>query len=466
MVFRVTQGAQPYLDTYDTRAWRQYQWQRVRDAIAGEDVVKERAEYYLPRPEGQTDLHYQAYLKRSVYYPVAERTLRMLIGMVLRMDPMVELPPRIGDMMDMATIEDNSLTVLTEEVLREVLSVGRFGLLLDVGGEGMPVFSTYHAEDIEDWKQERDVNGRKKLTMVLLREVVRDAFSEDTTYLELSFDDDGRYVARRYEMEGETLQDMRDTATLLEERYPSVPTGDIESLPFMFIGPYDLRPPPPKPPFLDLADMSYAHFRNSADYEQALFLTAQPTPYIAGPTDSKSRPGTIGSATIWHLPENTTVGYLEFKGPGLAAQRIAMQDKEDRMATLGARMINDGMNRNEATDTARMRGRAELSLLASAVSMSESAIYKMLRMAAEWRSANPEDVKYSLNRDYVDTRMDSAAMKELVQAWVMDAISYDTLFDALKKGEVIPPSRRLEEERDLIGTQNPTLPVAAVDDEA
>ena len=371
----------------------------------------------------------------------------------------MELPPRIGDMLDMATIEDNSLLILVEELLREVLSVGRFGMLLDVGTSGMPIFSTYSAEDIEDWTQTRDADGRKVLSMVLLREVVRDAFSEEVTYLELSLDE-GVYTARRYKMEGEDLAARRDSQVLLEERFPTTPTGEIKSIPFMFVGPYDLRPPPPKPPFLDLADMSYAHFRNSADYEQALFLTAQPTPYISGPTDSKNRPSTIGSATIWHLPENSVAAYLEFKGPGLAAQRLAMQDKEDRMATLGARMINDGMNRNEATDTARMRGRAELSLLASAVSMSESAVYKMLRMAAEWRAADPDTVKFKLNRDYIDTRMDSGAMKELVQAWVMDAISYETLFDALKKGEIIPPARRLEEERDLIGTQNPTLPPA------
>ena len=166
------------------------------------------------------------------------------------------------------------------------------------------------------------------------------------------------------------------TKELLEvSSFQPVVNGKNEvSIPFFFANAYDLRPTTCKPPMLDLVNMNLSHYRNSADYEHALYLTAQPTPWIAGNLDEQKKPKSIGSGTIWYLPEDATCGMLEFTGAGITAQQKAMDDKEDRMAALGARMINDGKNRNETTDTARMRGRSEVSLLTSVVNMAQAVL--------------------------------------------------------------------------------------------
>lgn len=74
----------------------------------------------------------------------------------------------------------------------------------------------------------------------------------------------------------------------------------------------------------------------------------------------------------------------EISGEGTRVTREAMQDKEQRMASLGARFITDGMNRNEAVETSRMRSRSETALLFSAVAMVEAGTQKLLQWAADW----------------------------------------------------------------------------------
>lgn len=78
-----------------------------------------------------TTSQYTRYVQGSSFYAVAERTLRGMVGAVTRNAPVLELPDRIAGMRDAATFEGHSLDVLLESALREVLSLGRFAMLLD-----------------------------------------------------------------------------------------------------------------------------------------------------------------------------------------------------------------------------------------------------------------------------------------------------------------------------------------------
>ena len=149
---------------------------------------------------------------------------------------------------------------------------------------------------------------------------------------------------------------------------------------------------------------------------------------------------------------------LEFQGTGIAAIKAAMDDKVSQMASLGARMVNSGKGRNETTDTAKLRTRDELSLLASTVAMVEAALTKLLRIAAEWTQPGTADqVVLRLHRDFVSAQMDATLLTALVKAWQSGALSHDSLLMNLKRGELIDPNRSLEEEQDLIETESPGI---------
>lgn len=445
--------------THADFARRQIQWSRIRDALEGQDEIKDEGETYLKKPSAMTATEYVAYKERAQFFPVAERTLRGMSGLVFRNKTQFKLPSRLDELKEAATTDGHSLEIMAEQIVNETLSVGRYGLLVDFATEvadstAVPYIATYTAENICDWTSSF-INGKRQVTRIVLKD---DFDADDSTNsvaeqrLELLINVDGNYEVRKWTSATATSSKAGTVAAfaLTSTIVPTVRGKPLKSIPFIFINPYDLRPEVEKPPMLDLVDVNVGHYRNSADYEHALYLTAQPTPWIAGQLDAATRPTAIGSGAIWYLPEGATAGMLEFQGAGIEAQRKAMEDKENRMAALGARMIHEGRNRNEASDTAKMRGRSEMSLLTNVVNMAEEGIEKALRIAAEWVGANPKEVEVHLNRDWVAVMMDSNTLNALVKAWQSGAISHQTLYDNLQRGEIASLDRDFEEETQLI----------------
>ena len=440
-----------------TYARRRQEYDKIRDVIEGEDRLKEAGQLYLRRPSGMTQEQYLDYLKGAAFYPVAERTLRGMVGAATRNAPIIDLPPRLEPMREAATFEGNPLTVLIEDALREVMSVGRYAMLLDypqqtAGPTAAPHVACFDAEHILDWREDL-VDGKQKLTYIRLHEDNTDLEDEGVEqHLVLTLEP--AYTVRRLHVTTRRRADMTVAVQEVEVHDPIVPVvkgAPLFDIPICIVSPYNLKADVEKPPFLDLVNVNLAHWRNAADYEHALYLTAQPTPWIAGSITADKVPQMIGAGTLWHLPEGATCGMLEFSGAGIAAQKTAMDDKVAQMASLGARMVYSGKGRNETHDTASLRVKDELSVLHSSVIMVEAALVKLLRIAAEWTQAGTADqVKVFLHRDFVSATMDPATLTALIKAWQAGAISHDTLLMNLKKGELMDVNRALDDEKDLI----------------
>ena len=144
------------------------------------------------------------------------------------------------------------------------------------------------------------------------------------------------------------------------------------------------------------------------------------------------------------------MGLMEFTGAGVAAMKELMLEKIDTMATLGARMLSATMNRNETIDTATQRTRSELALLHGTVVSVETAINRLLRVAADWVGASPDDVSVAMSRDFIETAMDPKMIDQQFKLWMGGAISRATLYENLQKGEIARADRSLENETDLI----------------
>jgi hypothetical protein len=444
-----------------TYARRRQEYDRIRDCIEGELRLKEAGQLYLRRPSGMTSQQYHDYLLGASFFAVAERTLRGLVGAATRHEPILELPPRLAPMRDAATFEGNSLQVLIEQALTEVLSVGRFAMVLDYPTETSsplvtPHIATFEAEHILDWKEEL-VDGRQTLTMLRLHEnnvELEDEGVEQHLLLTL----EPAYTVRRLHVTTKRRGDGTSSIQEVEVHDPITPEVNgrpLFEIPVVIVSPFNLKADVEKPPFLDLVNCNLAHWRNSADYEHALYLTAQPTPWIAGSIPADKVPTTIGSGALWHLPEGATCGMLEFTGAGIAAQKAAMEDKVSQMAALGARMVYSGKGRNETSDTASLRVKDELSLLHSSVVMVEAALRKLLRIAAEWTQPGTADqVVLKMHRDFTSAQMDPATLTALIKAWQAGAISHDTLLMNMKRGDLMDVNRALDDEKELIETDD------------
>ncbi len=424
----------------------QAQYHLIRDCISGEDAVKDQGQLYVPKPDGMTTANYQHYLDRACFYGAPEMTLRALVGLALRKDPMINLPPRLEAMRLNATYENAPMQVLVEDMVREVASMGRFGILLDFPAEGatantVPHISTFRAENIEDFETAY-VGGRKVLTRVQLSS---DETHEgaDVTY-ELILEA-GVYQFRRF-----ARDQHKNRVDVGENHIPLVNGQPLDFIPFVMVSHEGLRPEDVTPPFLSLCKVAISHFKNSADREHAIFLTASPTPWVAGSLTADKVPTQIGAGAVWVLPEGAEVGMLEFRGAGVAAMKEIMEEKSETMISLGARMLSSTVNRNETLGTATQRTRSELALLHGVVVSVEAGLNRLLRLAAEWVGDDPDEATVTLSRDFIESSMEPRMIEQQMKLYLSGIISRATLHENLQKGEIVRADRSWEDEKDMI----------------
>jgi hypothetical protein len=463
-------------------------WIRGRDLLAGEDAVKAAGEKYLPKLDGQNDDDYQAYKGRACFSNATRRAADAFVGLVFRKAPFVKIPESqdgIGRAMarfsNDADMLGTSLFGYAKNVVREVISVGRAGTLVDWEGdyEQRAYATAYRAEDILNWRVGR-VNGRNVPTMIALRETAeaaseasRDEFQSSLVEqvrvlrLEAVTGVDGtiawRYVVQIWQPRtvgrswfGFGRQQTKVEWVLVESRVPLRLGRPLPLIPFVFHGAFHSRPEIGWMPLLDVMVLNLDHYRLDADYKHGLHFTALPTAWVAG--FDKPTTLTIGSKAAWVFEDpKAQAGFLEFRGDGLGSFERALERDERVMAILGSQILE---NQNRVAETATaivLRQAGENSVLANiATSVSES-LTQVMRWVYWWNSTEsiPElvtdgQVLVELNTDFGVSGMQSGELAAVVSAWKDGAISQDSMLELFRKREMLPDGRSNKDEMALI----------------
>ena len=414
----------------------QEQWQRIRDSFNGSDSIKSEGESYLPRLGGQSNDEYDSYKLRAVYYNGIERTVRGLVGAVMRVEPIIEVPKKIEALLGDITNTGVSLNDFISYMLSEQLLMGRQGILVDRDNE-RPYLTGYSTEQITNWLDDR----------IILEENYRRISKDDPyqsdydiQYREL-VKDGNSYIVNVWQKFDAGWQ-------IVEEILPTRKGTQLTDIPFIGISGDGFNLSPSIPPMLALSDTGISMYRTSADLEHGRHFTALPTPYVTGiDVDSVLK---IGSGSAWILPDSSSrAGYLEFSGQGLQALEKAMEEKRSMMASLGAQLLQSQKAGIESADSIRLRQNAEASTLVGVVKTVERAIKQALITMAEWEGV-AGDVVVNLNTDFVDTKINAQDMSSLMGAWQSGGISHDTFLFNMKKGEILAPDTTIEDEKSKI----------------
>lgn len=431
-------------------------WRKCRDAAAGQEAVHAGGVGYLPRLSGQDDLQYSAYVLRTLYYNATGRTIQALRGMVFRREPAIDLAPAADYLKADADGAGTPLVAFAEDMVEELLTVGRVGVLVDypraaeartrdderaIGAR--PFLAAYRAEQIINWRHEVQDN-RRRLSLVVLKETYtfdRDDYSheqrEQWRVLRLV---DGFYRVQVWRTDGAGVQ------VLVEDVQPTVQGRPMPFIPFILCGPRGPSESCDKPPILDLVNVNLAHYRDTADYQHGLHYTGLPTAVITG-HDAQNQVFAIGSATAWVFPSpDVKAFFLEFQGAGLGQLREAIDRKEAMMAALGARMLAPEKRGVEASDTVAMRHGGEHGALASVANAASGMLTKVLTWALQWAGIN-EAPGFDLNTDYMPAGLSAQELTALVAAVQAGTISHETLYYNLRRGDIAEPGIDFDEER-------------------
>jgi hypothetical protein len=436
-------------------------WKRCRHAIAGQDAVHAAGTDYLPKLSEQSAPEYEAYKMRASYFNASGRTLEGLVGMVFRKNPVMEAPAGLDDIVEDADLKGNHINQLAQAVLDSVLGVGRIGILVEYpivtdkpnnAAEASqrnlrPYASVYATESIFYWRCAR-INNVYQTVEVRLWETYEKPDGEIAKQIRvLMLNDAGIYIQqiwRQSEFGKNEWEQVGGDIT------PLIRSVAIRFIPFFPFGPKENSLDVQDSPLLDLVDLNLSHYRVTADYEHGCHFTGLPTPFISGITLDDGAVIRIGSATaITSSDPGARASFLEFTGQGLTALENNLDRKEKQMAAIGARMLEQQKNGVESEGAMQMRSNGESSALASIANLVAKGMLKMLDFMREWEGV-PGAVKYELNTDYMPLGMTGDKLRELVKTWQSGGISFETLFENLKRGEIIAESRTFEEERELI----------------
>lgn len=451
-------------------------WQRCRDCYDGSDAVKARTTAYLPQlGDHATDPGaYEAYLARAVFYNATRRTVQGLGGAIFQ-KPLATTGAELveGDLKDVS-LRGESLEAFAQEAGREELISGNYGIRVDYAdAERRPTWTLYRAEDVINWRTEvRD--GVRHLVLVVLRESYEptpaeiaarggkaDEFSaaceEQYRVLRLAAPQPGGAAAYQTEVWRKDAQ--ADAWAIYETKIPTRGALPLDFIPFVF------DPCLALPPLLDLADMNLSHYRNSADLEHGLHFVGVPQMVISGAEperDEQCRPKRLrfGPTVPIVLPAGGDAKILQANGDMLGALSEERDDKLKRMATLGARLLEDTSAGGETATAFLGRHSGEQASLRAVARELSRDLTRALRIHIWWSDAgrlldSPDkvDASVALNDEFVAAKATPDELRAWMELLQEGKISEATFYELLRRGNVAREGVTLEQERQDIATE-------------
>lgn len=457
---------------------------RVRDCVEGQDAVKAAQFIYLPVPNPQewdstveskkqaARKRYESYLQRALFVNVTGRTHEGLSGAIMREPPTVKLPPQIEYAMSDCDGAGTSLEQLGADVVGELLEAGTFGLLVDypvAPGDRSAAderdlglratVARYPLESIINWRATKQ-GADYRLTLVVLAEKYEIPGPEFTPAVE------DRYRVLRLTADGYSVTLYDEMGDIIEpERFPTDSSGArLREIPFAWIGARDNRFGYHKPPLIDIADVNLAHYRNSADHEESLFLTGQPTLILwssmSGPEFQKTNPDgvVVGSRYGVFMGEGGGAELLQFQAGG--ALSAEMEAKLGVMVQLGARLIT-ARTGTQTAEAARIDASAESSALAKLANNASEGVERALRWMAGFQGGNPDAVEFELNKEFFDTSLSPQEIMALIQLADRGDIAKTDIRARLRRGNWLDGERKDEDIDGDVASEGGGLPPVA-----
>lgn len=432
------------------------EYQTIRDALSGECTVKAQTEKYLPMPNGhdrspENKARYKAYLMRAVFYNVTRRTVLAMIGQVFGKDPTKKLPTTLKMLDKNASGTGTSLDQLAQMSLGQNIAYARTGVFVDFPetngavsqeqtetGQIRPTMYVYSPMEIINWRVTED-GADEKLSLVVLIEgypVSDDGFEvkNSAQFRVLKLDKEGNYIQEIWKEPKPSSWDgysvpRRGNFQLNKTIKPTGPDGaPIKSIPFWFIGSSNNDINPDKPNMYDMASINMAHYRNSADYEEACYMVGQPTVVAVGLTEdwvNKVLGGklTFGSRGGIPLPADADAKLLQAEERTMLKE--AMDTKERQLTALGAKLVEQKTVQRTATES-KQDGASQNSVLKSCTMNVSTAFTAALRYASWLMGGVPDDetIEYTLNTDFDIDELTPDLLRLVIEFWQKGMLTF------------------------------------------
>jgi len=446
---------------------------KMRTVFEGDKAIKKNSETYVPKNKGVDIADYNAIIQRSVFENFTEATAKGISGLIFAKEPTISLPASLELLKDNIDMDDNTIVDLSQNIVNELMEVGRCGLLIDVpnidttemtkpqtDALNIRAFTKlYKSETIINWRYE-SINSVNKLTLLVLHEVYEDWTDRFTSTLKnryrvYSLIDNVCYV-EVFEENDKTFNNTMDIKPVI------VKGSTINYIPFIPLTYKDISIIPVKPPLMDIANINLNYYGVAVERRNVIHFVGNPF-FMGKGINTRDDKGnaltiTLGSsiAQIFQEP-NADMKIVETQGTGLAFNESYLNDCKSTMAALGARLLVPEANAQISENTMQMKTAGYRATIMQIANTASRGITQALKIIAEWEGQNPDEVKLELNTDYNLSEMDAQTITALVQAWQTGAIRQEDMFKKLQKGEVIESEISFDDYKSNLEVSSPTL---------
>lgn len=454
-------------------------WAMIQALIDGTGAMRAAGKAFLPQFPQESDDAYKIRLSQAVLFAAFSNTVDVLAAKPMSREMSISgVPPQIEALFDDIDGQDSTLASFTMQRLREALQYGIGGILVDAppnpGARTVaeekaagirPYFCAYSAPSILGWRVEkvtRNPNAADaykdqdkiglKLTQLRLLENITEpdgAFGEKQIQ-QVRVLYPGKWQIYR-QIDDQTLG--KKVWTLFQEGVTT-----LSYIPFFFFYGYKLGFGIGKSPLLDLAYANVEHWQSSSDQQNILHVARVPILFGKGmPEDTNV---VVGANSITLVSdENADMKFVEHTGAAIDAGRQSILDIEDRMRQLGAELLVQ-QNLNVTATQTISEGEASKSKLQQIVENFEETLEKAIDCLGDWMKV-PCNAEVDLFKDFGAASLTDSSAKTLMDAEGAGYVSKETVFDGLKRRDIIPAGTKWEDEQAKIKAEaaaNPKPP--------
>jgi hypothetical protein len=410
-------------------------WPIVRDVCEG--TLALRNERYLHRNPAELVDEYELRRKRAVLFNAFDRTWNALVGMVFRKDPKAsDVPAALEPILADVDMQQTAWQVWANDLFASALRDGHALIYVDMppalapgatladerAAGRRPYWLKYEADQIADWD-----TAYGKLTYLKL-----------TEFASSRNDKNEEVVSLRYRVLRPGSWELWEKAAEKDE-YQLVSEGrtGLSDIPVAVVYGRKMGFMRSRPPLLDLALLSLAHFNRYSRHTTYLDL-CQPVLWFRNRENKAKKPEPIGPYTFFDVGQDGHVDFAEPRGAALEASRQDLLDLEKRMAAMGLSLLVAPNTGPDSTATGEIiSDLKEKSDLAKAARSLKDA----LEIACYWTGRYLEQetrIKIELGADLSEMSLSPQQFTAWISAVEKGQFSVETLWDVVAKSGQLP----------------------------
>ncbi|WP_164931717.1 DUF4055 domain-containing protein [Dyella sp. M7H15-1] len=420
----------------------------IKALMGGTADIRAVGKTLLPKWPGEDGDSYAARLKTSVLYPAFRHTV-----CVNAARPFAKPPTVVAENIPEEWLKDIDqlgmpLPAMSNALLIHALAYGLCGVLVDYPpAEGVrtradekqasfrPYFVSYMPQQILGWKMQ----GTRLVQLRLLESIEVD---------------DGPWATKCIEqvrvLTPGAWQTYRPNPNI-KEQWDLFAEGShsLKEIPWVFFYGNRLGFGRGECPLLDLAYLNVEHYQSSSDQQNVLHVARVPILVAIGFGESEIKIG--ASSAITSENEKASLTYTEHTGAAIEAGKQSLDDLEDRMRAIGAELIDQ----EQAPTATQINSEDEVarSLLQQIVEQFEESLEQALSFMAQWVGKPADGIEVELFKAY--EQAPSTDVSTLTSAASAGAISKQTLFEELKRRDVLAPDREWADEATRLKAEAP-----------